>query len=75
MQPPFPGLQNLVMVAGHSVYTSPDLAHPDSNDRWFLEAYQMVPGQAHSFLEHIQLGILTVRLIASHRQGSGSTLL
>ena len=57
---PFAGLTNLVLVAGHAVYTSHDFLEPDRNENWFLESYQMVPGQAHSFVEHIERGVKAV---------------
>lgn len=45
------------MVAGHSVYTSSNFGKLDKEDSWFLEAYQKNPGQAATFLAHIQEGI------------------
>ncbi|KAH7510875.1 hypothetical protein FEM48_ZijujUnG0075400 [Ziziphus jujuba var. spinosa] len=54
---PLPELRNLVMVAGHSVYTSSSCGKVDKEDSWFLETYQKNPGQAATFLAHIQEGI------------------
>lgn len=55
---PAPHLRTLVLVACHSVYTGLDYAHPDAGSSWFLLDYQKgLPGQAHSFVQHIQLGI------------------
>lgn len=54
---PFAKLQNLVMVAGHSVYTSSSCGKVDKEDSWFLESYQKHPGQAATFLAHIEEGI------------------
>lgn len=54
---PFAKLKNLVMVAGHSVYTSSDCGKVDKEDSWFLESYQKNPGQAATFLSHIQEGV------------------
>ncbi|XP_010244010.1 PREDICTED: uncharacterized protein C57A10.07-like [Nelumbo nucifera] len=54
---PFAKLQNLVMVAGHSVYTSSSCGKVDQEDSWFLESYQKHPGQATTFLTHIKEGI------------------
>lgn len=54
---PLPELRNLVMVAGHSVYTSNSCGKVDKEDSWFLESYQKNPGQASTFLSHIQEGI------------------
>ncbi|XP_050365215.1 uncharacterized protein C57A10.07 isoform X2 [Argentina anserina] len=56
---PLPNLKNLVMVAGHSVYTSSSCEKVDKEDSWFLESYQKNPGQASTFLAHIQEGIET----------------
>uniref|UniRef100_A0A803MY47 Uncharacterized protein n=1 Tax=Chenopodium quinoa TaxID=63459 RepID=A0A803MY47_CHEQI len=54
---PLPKLTNLVMVAGHSVYTSSNCGKVDNEKSWFLESYQMHPGQAATFLEHIKEGV------------------
>jgi len=54
---PFSKLQNLVMVAGHSVYTSSSCGKIDKEDSWFLESYQKNPGQASTFVTHIYEGI------------------
>ncbi|KAF8411673.1 hypothetical protein HHK36_004231 [Tetracentron sinense] len=54
---PFAKFQNLVMVAGHSVYTSSSCGKVDQEDSWFLESYQKHPGQASTFLTHIKEGV------------------
>ncbi|KAK9049395.1 hypothetical protein SSX86_031637 [Deinandra increscens subsp. villosa] len=54
---PFPKLRNLVMVAGHSIYTSSSCERIDKEDSWFLESYQKNPGQASTFVAHIKEGI------------------
>ncbi|XP_078447282.1 uncharacterized protein C57A10.07 [Wolffia australiana] len=54
---PLPDLHSLVMVAGHSIYTSSNCAKVDREDSWFLEPYQMHPGQAATFLSHIEEGV------------------
>ncbi|KAI7753171.1 hypothetical protein M8C21_020276 [Ambrosia artemisiifolia] len=54
---PFSKLRNLVMVAGHSVYTSSSCEKVDKEGSWFLEAYQRNPGQAATFVEHIKEGV------------------
>jgi hypothetical protein len=54
---PFPNLRNLVMVAGHSIYTSSSCGKTDREDSWFLEPYQKHPGQAATFLAHIKEGV------------------
>jgi len=50
-------LKTLVLVACHSVYTGLDFSHPEDQSSWLLLDYQKVPGQTHSFLEHIKLGV------------------
>lgn len=54
---PFANLKNLVMVAGHSVYTSSNCGKLDKEESWFLESYQKHPGQAATFLSHIEEGV------------------
>jgi len=57
--PDFPAahLKNLVLVAGHAVYTGVDYHLANKESSWFLEEYQQVSGEAQSFLDHIRLGI------------------
>lgn len=55
---PVSHLRNLVLVACHSVYTGLDFHESEEKSSWFLLDYQKeVPGQTHSFVEHIQLGV------------------
>ncbi|KAJ8762965.1 hypothetical protein K2173_023094 [Erythroxylum novogranatense] len=54
---PFSKLRNLVMVAGHSVYTSSSCGKIENEESWFLESYQKHPGQASTFVSHIQNGV------------------
>ncbi|XP_031119756.1 uncharacterized protein C57A10.07 [Ipomoea triloba] len=54
---PFAKFKNLVMVAGHSVYTSSRCEGVDKENAWFLESYQKHPGQAATFVTHIQKGV------------------
>ncbi|XP_004498385.1 uncharacterized protein C57A10.07 [Cicer arietinum] len=54
---PFSKLKNLVMVAGHSIYTSSSCGKIEKEDSWFLESYQRNPGQAATFVKHIEEGI------------------
>uniref|UniRef100_A0A1D1XDB8 Uncharacterized protein C57A10.07 n=1 Tax=Anthurium amnicola TaxID=1678845 RepID=A0A1D1XDB8_9ARAE len=54
---PFANLHNLVMVAGHSIYTSSSCGKVDQEDSWFLEPYQKNPGQVATFLAHIKEGV------------------
>lgn len=50
-------LKNLVLVAGHAVYTGLDFSLAKQESSWFLESYQKVPGEAQSFIDHIELGV------------------
>lgn len=54
---PFSKSKNLVMVAGHSVYMSSSCESVDKENAWFLESYQKHPGQAETFVAHIQKGV------------------
>lgn len=54
---PFQKLRNLVMVAGHSIYTSSSCGKIEKEDSWFLESYQRNPGQASTFVTHIREGV------------------
>ncbi|KAK3043818.1 hypothetical protein RJ639_000517 [Escallonia herrerae] len=54
---PLAKLHNLVMVAGHSVYMSSSCEKADKEESWYLEAYQKHPGQAATFVAHIQQGV------------------
>lgn len=54
---PFANLHNLVMVAGHSIYTGSSCGKFDREDSWFLEPYQKHQGQAATFLSHIEEGV------------------
>ncbi|KAL0045358.1 hypothetical protein WJX82_004782 [Trebouxia sp. C0006] len=54
---PVPKLRNLVLVACHAVFIGSDYNKAEDQDAWLLLDYQKVPGQAHSFIEHIQEGI------------------
>lgn len=54
---PYQRLRNLVMVAGHAVYTSTGCDKADGEASWFLESYQKHPGQALTFIQHIKAGV------------------
>ncbi|KAL3143329.1 hypothetical protein ABBQ38_002166 [Trebouxia sp. C0009 RCD-2024] len=54
---PVPHLRNLVLVACHAVFIGSDYSKAEDAEAWLLLDYQKVPGQAHSFIEHIQAGI------------------
>lgn len=53
---PAPHLENLVLVAGHAVYTGVDFHLATREDSWFLEPYQQVEGEAQSFVDHVRMG-------------------
>lgn len=54
---PYRKLRNLVMVAGHAVFTSTGCDKVDMEGSWFLESYQKHPGQARTFINHIRAGV------------------
>lgn len=54
---PFAKMKNLVMVAGHSVYTSSRCEKVEKEESWFLEPYQKNHGQAATFVRHIETGV------------------
>ncbi|KAL3634809.1 hypothetical protein CASFOL_021863 [Castilleja foliolosa] len=54
---PFANFRNLVMIAGHSVYTSSKCDKVDDENAWYLEPYQKHPGQASTFVKHIERGV------------------
>ncbi|GAQ80400.1 hypothetical protein KFL_000530270 [Klebsormidium nitens] len=54
---PFAGFSNLVMVAGHAVFTSANYVNADAESSWWLETYQQAAGQAQTFVDHIRAGI------------------
>lgn len=45
---PAPQLQNLVLVAGHAVYTGIDFHLAAQEQSWFLEAYQQASPPQHA---------------------------
>ncbi|GER43437.1 Ras-related small GTP-binding family protein [Striga asiatica] len=47
----------VVMVAGHSVYTSSRCEKVDEENAWYLQPYQKRLGQAATFVQHIQKGV------------------
>ncbi|PNW87273.1 hypothetical protein CHLRE_02g116000v5 [Chlamydomonas reinhardtii] len=54
---PAASLKNLVLVAGHAVYTGVDYSEANKEASWFLKEYQKVNGEAQSFVDHIRLGV------------------
>ncbi|HVF49719.1 MAG TPA: hypothetical protein VNA19_06515 [Pyrinomonadaceae bacterium] len=47
--------ENLVVVAGHAVYTADDFADPLDDDSWSLQPFQK--GEPRFYLEHIRRGV------------------
>jgi hypothetical protein len=61
--PPLPLIENdhAIIVAGHAIYTGPsDLNQVKLDSNWILEPFQQ-GGQVHTFVEHIQKGIDTLK--------------
>ncbi|KAK9814450.1 hypothetical protein WJX72_006075 [[Myrmecia] bisecta] len=55
---PVPQLRNLIIVACHAVFTGFDYTKPEAEESWHLLDYQRVAGQAHAFVQHIQVGVV-----------------
>lgn len=49
------GLDTLIMVAGHAVYTADDFSEPCCDDSWMLQDFQA--GEPPFYIEHIQRGV------------------
>lgn len=56
-RPELAGLLDLVVVAGHAVYTGTDLLGAGEERNWHLETYQKVDGYAESFVEAMRAGV------------------
>lgn len=54
---PLPFVENLVMVAGHSVYVDKNCGSSKEEKSWYLEPYQKLKGQAATFVDHIEVGV------------------
>src|ERR1035438_186363 len=48
-------LKNLILVAGHAVYTGDDFKDPEKDDNWFLQPFQK--GEPPFYIEHIRKGV------------------
>lgn len=48
-------LTNLVLVAGHAVYTADNFDRPADDDSWHLQSFQK--GEAPFYIEHIRKGV------------------
>lgn len=55
MQLEFSKLQNLVVVAGHAVYTGTDFCDPAADGNWYLQPFQK--GEPPFYIEHINAGV------------------
>ncbi|CAM6118139.1 unnamed protein product [Calypogeia fissa] len=55
----YSNLHNLVMVAGHAIYTSggKGCGEVEGEESWYLESYQKHEGQAATFVQHIKIGV------------------
>lgn len=71
---PAAALKNLVLVAGHAVYTGVDFTEAKLESSWFLEPYQQVPGGLHLTSAGWPLRAV-VALALFHTQGSPSDAL
>jgi hypothetical protein len=49
------GLENLILVAGHAVYTAADFRHPFDDESWYLQSFQ--EGEPPFYIEHIHRGV------------------
>jgi len=47
----------LVVVPGHAVYTGSDFTAAKDTGNWALEPYQLLEGEAKSFMDHMELGV------------------
>jgi len=48
-------LENLVLVAGHAIYTGRDFQHPELDGNWCLQSFQR--GEPPFYVEHIRAGV------------------
>ena len=48
-------LQNLVLVAGHAIYTADNFECPEKDENWFLQDFQK--GEPPFYIEHIRRGV------------------
>ncbi|MFN0123220.1 MAG: hypothetical protein ACKV2V_22180, partial [Blastocatellia bacterium] len=48
-------LSDLIIVAGHAIYTADDFDHPERDENWCLQSFQK--GEPPFYLEHIRHGI------------------
>ena len=51
----FSNLRNLVIVAGHAVYTGTDFETPSEDKNWWLQEFQK--GEPAAYIEHIEAGV------------------
>lgn len=48
-------LKNLILVAGHAVYTADNFVHPADDNNWYLQDFQK--GEPPFYIEHIRYGV------------------
>ena len=53
--PHWKDLTNLILVAGHAVYTAGNFEDPEQDHNWFLQLFQK--GEPPFYIEHIRHGV------------------
>lgn len=53
--PHWQDIENLILVAGHAVYTADNFECPDKDENWFLQDFQK--GEPPFYIEHIRKGV------------------
>lgn len=48
-------MDELIVVAGHAVYTAENFSRPEADESWFLEPFQK--GEPPFYIEHIRRGV------------------
>ena len=50
-------VEELIIVPGSAVYSARDFSAAKEETSWALGAYQLVQGEARTFLEHMEIGV------------------
>ncbi len=53
-------VNELVIVPGHAVYLGSNYLSAKDDTNWALESYQLLEGEAKTFIEHMELGVKEV---------------
>ena len=53
-------MNELVIVPGHAVYLGSNYLSAKDDTNWALESYQLLEGEAKTFIEHMELGVKEV---------------